>query len=280
MSKIVRGVDITKLDLLPLQVVGNDGILSPVFPLTCDQGKQWKNPAGKVYEMPDQIWHITSGPGGWLSSEVDTYTSYNEVRKSMSANVGLEANAGKFAFSASFSYKKMQSSITNSSRYLSDVTAFAGATRVDVIPSKNLELDNFAKIYIDKSLTGTFETNQAAYNKFIAAYGTHYFYTANFGGFVRMLFETTKEYFMARSEEQIEASAKASYMMLAVNAGGSSGSSYVDEMFRSNSKTTIKYYGGDTNLLNSQDGFSKWQPTVEKDPWLFSGKLKPISDLI
>ncbi|XP_059172760.1 perivitellin-2 67 kDa subunit-like [Physella acuta] len=280
LSKMVRGVDVSKLDLLPIDVVGDDGVMSPVIPITCDKGKQYKSAKGTVYELPDQVWQMTSVPGGWLSSEAHTYTSYSDVRNAMSASVGLEADTGTYAFSGSFSYKKMQNSITNSSRYISEVTAFAAATRADVNPPEKLGLDSFAQAYVDTTLTGTFESNPTAYNKFIDTYGTHYFTSANFGGFIRMVFETKKDYVMTKTENEIEANAKASYSkMVSVSVGGSSATGNVDETFTSNSKTTIKYYGGDTNVLGTE-GLSKWQPTVESDPWLFSGKLKPISDLI
>ncbi|XP_059172761.1 perivitellin-2 67 kDa subunit-like [Physella acuta] len=280
LSKMVRGVDVSKLDMLPIDIVGDDGVMSPIIPFTCDQGKQYKSVKGTLYELPDQVWQMTSVPGGWLSSDAHTYSSYSEVRNSMSNSVGLEADTGKYSFSASFSYKKMQNSITNSSRYISEVTAFAAATRADVNPPEKLGLDSFAQEYVDTTLTGTFESNPTAYNKFIDTYGTHYFTSAKFGGFIRMVFETSKEYAMTKTESEIEANAKASYMkMVSVSVGHTSSNGNVDEKFTSNSKTTMKYYGGDTNVLSS-DGLSKWQPTVESDPWLFSGKLKPISDLI
>ncbi|XP_059159798.1 perivitellin-2 67 kDa subunit-like [Physella acuta] len=95
-----------------------------------------------------------------------------------------------------------------------------------------------------------------------------------------MVFETNTAYFNSKSESEIEANAKASYMkMVSVSVGVSSSSGNVDESFTSNTKSSIKYYGGDLNVLAS-GGLSKWQPTVEGDPWLFTGKLKPISDLI
>lgn len=198
----------------------------------------------------------------------------------MSANAGLDVNYGFFAFSASFSYRKLQGLITSSSKYMSEVTAFAGAIRAGVNAAENLELDSFTQNYIDRFLTETYESNPSAYNTFIETYGTHYFATGNFGGYVRMLFEATQSYYLSQSEIQIEANAKASYMqMISVSVGTSSTNQKVDETFKSNTKKTIKYYGGDTNLLNNQDDFSKWLPSVEKDPWLFSGHLKLISNL-
>lgn len=55
LSKITKGVDITRLDLLPLDFSGNDGTMSPIIQLTCDQGKQWTNPKRISYDMPDQV---------------------------------------------------------------------------------------------------------------------------------------------------------------------------------------------------------------------------------
>lgn len=42
---------------------------------------------------------------------------------------------------------------------------------------------------------------------------------------------------------------------------------------------SFRYYGGSTNLLTS-GGIAAWQPTVAENPWLFSGELVPISNLI
>ncbi|XP_059154895.1 perivitellin-2 67 kDa subunit-like [Physella acuta] len=231
--------------------------------------------------MPDQIWAIASVPGGYMSSEVSTFQTYSEVRDSMSVSVGLDIDYRLFAFSTSSTYTKMQSLITNSSKYLSEVTAFTGATRVDVLPPEKLELDSNTQNFIDNMLTGTYESNQQAYDTFVKEYGTHYFATGNFGGYVRMIFEVTQDYFSSRNEVDIETNAKASYAnMISVSVGVSTSNAKIDESFKSGTKNTVKYYGGNTNYLNSQDGFSKWLPTVENDPWLFSGHLKPISDLI
>ncbi|XP_059154878.1 perivitellin-2 67 kDa subunit-like [Physella acuta] len=229
----------------------------------------------------DLIWTISSVPGGYMSSEVSTFQTYSEVRDSMSVSVGLDIDYKLFAFSASSTYKKMQSLITNSSKFLSEVTAFTGATRVDVLPPEKLELDSNTQNFIDNMLTGTYESNQQAYDTFVEEYGTHYFATGNFGGYVRMFFEVTQEYFSSRNEVDIETNAKASYAhMISVSVGVSTSNVKIDESFKSGTKNTVKYYGGDTNYLNIQDGFSKWLPTVENDPWLFSGHLKPISNLI
>ncbi|KAK0049078.1 perivitellin-2 67 kDa subunit [Biomphalaria pfeifferi] len=196
--KMVMGVDITRLDLVPLDVVGSSGFVGPILQFTCDKNNTWKSPEGFVYELPDQIWHMSSRPGGWLSASVSLYKSYEDVRSAMATEVGGEGVIWKFAFSAIKTYKKMQNAITNSSRSDNEVQTYARATLFNII----------------------------------SAHG-----------------------------------------------GKVSSSLNIDEHFTSSSTQTVRYYGGNTNLL-TQNRIEEWQNTVDNDPWLFSGDLKPISSLI
>ena len=41
-----------------------------------------------------------------------------------------------------------------------------------------------------------------------------------------------------------------------------------------------RFYGGDTSLLTTEAGIPAWQKTVSNKPWLFSGSLFPIHDII
>ncbi|KAK7003424.1 perivitellin-2 67 kDa subunit [Biomphalaria glabrata] len=197
-QKMVMGVDITRLDLVPLDVVGSYGFVGPILQFTCDENNTWKSPEGIVYELPDQIWHMSSRPGGWLSASVNLYKSYEDVRSAMATEVGGEGVIWKFAFSASKTYTKMQNAITNSSRSDNEVQTYARATLFNII----------------------------------SAHG-----------------------------------------------GKVSSSLNIDEHFTNSSTQTVRYYGGNTNLL-TQNGIEEWQNTVDNDPWLFSGELKPISSLI
>ncbi|CAL1526332.1 unnamed protein product [Lymnaea stagnalis] len=277
---MVRGVDITKLDLTPSKP-GLDGFKSPVVTFTCGDGNTWRGGQGEdEYQLPDQVWQITSLPGGWLSAETDIYKSYNEIREKMTQDVGGEGLIWKFAFSASHSYTTMQNTITNNSKYISEVSAFESATNVEFDPSWVLEMDTFAKIFIDRKISGTFEKNQSAYFTFINQFGTHYFSSANFGGFVREVLETKKEFFSSKTDSDVENNAKASFLnIISLHGGKVSSSTKVDETFSTATTYFAQYFGGDRNLL-VQDGIQKWQPTVDKDPWLFSGKLTQISELI
>ncbi|KAK0060712.1 perivitellin-2 67 kDa subunit [Biomphalaria pfeifferi] len=278
-QKMFRGVDITKLDLVPLNI-GSNGFRGPVLDFTCEEQKTWTSSGDTKYQLPDQVWQLTTLPGGWLTANANLYKSYKEVRKSMATEVGGEGSIWMFAFSASASFKEMQNTITNTSRYISDVGAFESATRADLVPSFVLGLDRFCKIFLDTQIKGTFQTNPNVYNRFINTFGTHYFSSANFGGYIRAVMETKSDYFYSSSESEAKYNAKASFLnIISANGGRLTSTANVDQAFSSSTTQTVRYYGGNTNLL-TKSGISEWQPTVQKDPWLFSGELKPLSDLI
>ncbi|XP_059157990.1 perivitellin-2 67 kDa subunit-like [Physella acuta] len=280
LSKIVQGVDISKLDLLPLDNTGDNGILKPIFDFTCSKGNKWTNSKGVVYDLPDQIVHIDTLPGGSFTSRIAYYKDYKELKNEMSTNVGLDAMTAMFAFSLSASYKKLKHAIDNSSTQTSEASAFLSVFRADVNTPDFLTLDEQLKSYIDKSLNGTFESSAQAYDKIIELFGTHYFSSANFGGYIRVLLETDEKYALNKSESDIKANAKASLDQLGSGKFDFSKEKLkTDEQFKTATHKTVKYYGGETNNTENVD-FPAWQSTIEKNPWLYSGKLVPISDLI
>ncbi|RUS72664.1 hypothetical protein EGW08_019573 [Elysia chlorotica] len=278
--KMVKGVDITTLDLVPLAFTSDDGFKSPVLNFTCNLGRVYIN-GQQEYQKPDQVWQMTNTPGGWLTSEVQLYKTSRDVRTSMTRDVGGQGTIWKFSFSGSRSYSRMQNTVTNSSKYISDVSSYHSSTEVDLMPDWLLQLNWIAKTYVERFLAGhTYETNPQAYQGFIDQFGTHYFTTAKFGGLIRSVYETGSSYFSSHTEGQAKINAKASFLkLLSVHGGSVTGSTTVDTQFTSMSTETVRYYGGSTNLLSS-DGITTWQPTVDENPWLFSGELKPISDLV
>ncbi|XP_059157961.1 perivitellin-2 67 kDa subunit-like [Physella acuta] len=224
LSKIVKGVDISRLDLLPLDNAGDNGILKPIFSITCDEQKKWKNPKGVEYDLPDMITSLESRPIGTFTSKANTYKDHKELKNSMAATVGLDAAVALLAFSASASYKKLKHSIDNSSILTSEASAFSS-------------------VY------------QAELN------------TPDF-----LIFE--------KQESEIIAGAKASLDQLGSGKFDFSKENLkTDENFKTATHKTVKYFGGETSNKENVD-FPAWQSTIEKNPWLYSGKLVPISDLI
>ncbi|GFR71720.1 perivitellin-2 67 kDa subunit [Elysia marginata] len=278
--KIVKGVDITTLDLVPLDFTTSDGFKSPVINFTCNLDRKYTRGV-KTYQLPDQIWQMTNNPGGWVTSNAQLYKTSKDVRTSMAKDVGGQGSIWKFSFSASKSYTKMQHTITNSSKYISDVASFYSSTQVDLIPDWLLQMNWIAKLYVQRFMDGkTYQSDPDVYQEFINQFGTHYFSVANFGGHIRSVYETSTSYFSSHTDSQAKKNAKASFLKLLSAHGGSvKGSTTVDSQFSSKSTETVRYYGGSTNLLSSV-GIQTWQPTVDDNPWLFSGELKPISDLL
>ena len=103
---------------------------------------------------------------------------------------------------------------------------------------------------------------------------------ANFGGLIHAVYETSTSYFSSHTDQDVKKNAKASFLnLLSAHGGNVRGSTTVESQFTATSTETTRYYGGSTNLLSS-DGIMTWQPTIDGKPWLFSGDLKPISDLL
>ena len=111
-----------------------------------------------------------------------------------------------------------------------------------------------------------------------------------------MLYETQITYtsYPGRTDEQAKQGTLASFQTVLENLGAkytdsSTSRSYSrnyrfgaptqDYSFDSRSTYTIKFYGGTTTHLTS-NGIQAWQPTVNSSPWLISGQLQSISDLI
>ncbi|CAG0896999.1 unnamed protein product [Darwinula stevensoni] len=274
-----RGVDVTQLDMTPLDFTGEDGFKKSIFDFTCEQ-EGTVTIYGKEYNLPDQVWEVTRIPGGWISSSVQIFKTYREIKNSMAYQVGAGVNTGKFGFSASHSYERMQNTIVNTSSYIEEVSSFDSAVRADLVPQWELKLGKFISSFVDLQLPPTFAQDPAAYDKFIAQFGTHYFQNGKYGGVLKLVLETKSEYFSSKTDVQVKNQAEASFLQaFKLDGSQSQGKTNIDERFKELTTKTIRYYGGNTNLLSSS-GINDWQPTVAANPWLFAGDLAPISILI
>lgn len=184
------------------------------------------------YDVPDQVWHVNRVPGGWLSSEVKIFKDYKEVKRTMSSDVSGGITLEKFAFSASSSYSRMQHTITNTSKFIEQVSSFDSATRTDLVPFWVLELGAIVQGFVDNRLPANYSQNPAAYKLFIQYFGTHYFQSAKFGGLIKLVLETSSEYFQNNNDNRVQQQAEASFLNLLKAKGGYSGSvATVDQRF-------------------------------------------------
>ena len=103
---------------------------------------------------------------------------------------------------------------------------------------------------------------------------------ANFGGLIWSVYEIEIKFFQSHTDEEAKNNARASLQAWLLARGGNKDHTQSDDsMFSGLSTETVRFYGGSANLLSSE-GIQTWQPTVDANPWLFSGELKAISDLI
>lgn len=144
--------------------------------------------------------------------------------------------------------------------------------------------DNFRK-YLDE-FPLRYEDNPELYQKFIDSFGTHYFESAKFGGYLyqKTIIENSYLYKSNMKDISVNVKAKLSTFFVTASVGVDvqKSSSSVNEEFSSNSESHFSHFGGKVDLTNFQEegAFAKWVDSVYKDPWLFAGKLEPIENLI
>ncbi|KAK7475350.1 hypothetical protein BaRGS_00033426, partial [Batillaria attramentaria] len=263
LERQARGVDVTKLDLIPINPVqSGGGFMSQV-----------------TYALPDNVWSTNSIPSGSLAASTHVLMTSNEVRKSFSVNAGVDVTTAKFGFSSSFSYSRTQTTLLKNERKVSTVSAAFSSRRVDLVPGNELVLDQRAQAAIN-ALPARLADGRAAYENFLRQYGTHYISEARFGGIMNVYMETESQYLEKTNAEAVSVQASATFgSILTVKGGYSSSTTNIDSRFTSATTNTIRYYGGSANLLD-QNGLSAWMPTIQGDPWLYSTKLNRISDLV
>ena len=111
-------------------------------------------------------------------------------------------------------------------------------------------------------------------------FGTHYFSVANFGGGVRVRYQTDSTYFSNRTTEEVRKNAYLSFSrLISMHGAKSRTKTEAESAFLASTTEIVSYFGGNVNFL-AYDGVQKWQPTVSNDPWITSGILEPISELI
>ena len=59
-----RGVDITQLDLIPLDFQHNNGFTSPLIKFTCNEKRTYED-RSKTYQLPDQVRHPSENLFGY-----------------------------------------------------------------------------------------------------------------------------------------------------------------------------------------------------------------------
>ncbi|OXA43234.1 Complement component C9 [Folsomia candida] len=281
-SRILLGVDVTKLDLRHDYSVDHvDGFTTKLLDITCKEGGTWTSPfSGVKYDVPDQVLQVVALPSGLVASDTLLHTNMESVRHSMSEEAGI-SSVKEGLFSASLSFKNSQTSLFNSSRFVATMKAFVSTAGIDFIPPTDLGT-SLNKYFVDalQALPVTYEEHPEAYDSFISTYGTHYYASGYFGGSLSTYFEVDKSFRRLTSDNEVKANAEATFFGILKTHGAYDGNvSTISEEFKRASHNSQRYYGGVANLFE-KDGYTKWWPTVEGNSWLYGGVLKPVSELV
>ena len=132
-------------------------------------------------------------------------------------------------------------------------------------------------------LPDTYAEDPEMYQEFLDTFGTHYFESGMFGGYLLQQTFVEDNYRYRSTEAELSANLKASYQqVVSGNAGGNGGLNVTSASFREHSHTNYFYYGGTTNLVRmlNNEQFAAWSASVHKDPWLFGGRVKSVTKLI
>ncbi len=93
-------------------------------------------------------------------------------------------------FSRSPSLKEISYKLLNNSIVVVDVTASVTLSQALLAPTQFLKMDSKAAQMIE-DLPSYYENNTEGYQEFIELFGTHFFTSANFGAYVREVFEVS-----------------------------------------------------------------------------------------
>ncbi|CAG2183749.1 unnamed protein product, partial [Oppiella nova] len=160
--------------------------------MTCIQGKKWQHPFDPtlVFDIPDQVDTINTLPGGVLNTKATLIETTEDFKKSKGFDLGLDVNTVAYgAYGVSGSFKQAQEDLVNSTKSIVEVSAFVSAIRVDMSPYYEITPNQEFQDFVEKQLPDTIAANPAKYQEFVDTFGTHYFDSAFFGGFVQQSIE-------------------------------------------------------------------------------------------
>jgi len=279
---MLRGIDITTLDLMPSELTKSNGFNHPVMEFTCNTARKWSHPADPsiLYDVPDQVETINSLPGGVVDYKNSLYHNNEDIKKSMSVNLGIEPVSGMFSLSGS--YAKGQQMILENVNSIAEQSAYVSGYEVEFQPHWKLKLGSTAQTFVDQFLPPTYAANPDKYQEFLQTFGTHFFDTGYYGGYLTNKIEISEALSEKMKESEIKVQAEYTFLNALKLKGGYTGAvGAISNDFKANTRSREAYYGGNINLLSGgAAAYTQWWNTVARNPWLFGGKLLPITDLI
>ncbi|XP_075265079.1 perivitellin-2 67 kDa subunit-like [Convolutriloba macropyga] len=274
------GVDLTSVDFEPFDMSEPDGFRTPVIEFTCDKGKTWRNPFNNItYQMPDQVWSIVNKPGSFKEVETKVYENIIDIKTERTIKAKVKKYWG--LFSASASYKKLFNLMMKNQKVITETEIFASTVDAYMAPPEILGLSEDMKTMIEL-LPKNIEDHPEKYFDFILQFGTHFISVAEFGGYIKQTFATSESFYRTKGEATLSVEAKLSFQRFFgsyLSGSYDSRISATSQNFLDETSISTRYHGGDVTQVDKSN-FGAWQKSIPYNPWLYSGNLIPISELI
>jgi hypothetical protein len=264
-------------------------IRMPLYQYHYTYGQTWKNPyTDTVYSVPDELF-LTEIPKGKIVKVLNTFSEFHELITSLTESIGLDVNVGYKGVNADVNFQRSHGHFNDLVR--GGVNNFGMENRylpfyqLDVWPDS--EFNAHIKAMIN-SLPNTIVTadDQAKYNTFISAVGTHYCVSAQFGGFLNFssIFKTSmyKEHTQDWVAYQIKLSVSWQEIKVGIDWNRNKSMDKMDQTYAENSFNESDCVGGLCAYLAEDCGYDKWVESVMKEPGMLPAYMimYPITDLI
>lgn len=238
---------------------------------------------GVEYDVPDQVLSIDLLPRDSLKTHLGIINNLDEARNELKGPLGMLDRPVRGLFSESGSYKSYQRVILNGTKFLATLQVVTPSTRINLAPRTSLRksLTEFMSDFLSEEMPKKYRESPDKFQEFIQNYGTHYFKSAMFGGVFSHVTQVDQSVREFLSDREIRQNINMYFMALLSRKGVVSKvfEKKDNKSFREKLTTNQSYYGGDAFLLEI-DRYENWLPSLPRNPWLVSGQLAPITELI
>ena len=286
LDRIAHGVDITRLDLFHDYAAGpDDGFVSRILELHCDSDKSWTSPiTGVTYQVPDEVSDVIGMRSGMAISDSLLAKTVTELRRSLLADISFNDSFGLGSLSESTTVTKSKDRLQRMNKFVAFDRAYVSILtlrwkseleRTSLSPYFMFDLDDLPETFDDSTAE--------RYLKIFPTYGTHYFRRGIFGASLSTWFEIDRNIIplLELTDAEIREQVTAYFLFYLKENGAYSGKvPFFNYKFGSYIHYVYRLFGGKPDLFLKKFGYEKWYKSLASNPWLHSGTLDPITDLI
>jgi hypothetical protein len=266
---------------------GTEG-LWPVIEFTYNFNTTWISPvSGISYQVPDELnlADIPESSTNIVEILSDKYSDmFNQYTSWFKFSVGV--GAGAFSLSVNYDHEmnKVHQEISETMNLFGFSQYWSTYYSLDMAPAYMLNPSNFFKLAVSKlPASATTAAEQALYQEFVQAYGTHYVCYGAFGGSAHL-----DEFLNKTYEQQYSASAVSTqmglsfhYYMFNISPGTFHNRTEIKmaKWFAENVQASSFFKGG-APAYQTNNTIQQWLDSVPDYAGLLNTTLCPLSDLV